>query len=322
MQTVWTDGETARRAEHGGADGRIGEHSAGAASHGRPRRRAVAAVCCALALTMTPILSACGSNGDSLRDFLPHIDGQELSAAKGSCEDALLTAGRAATAADEAADAGDAKARTTAFANARNAWIAMAAACPDRFGEGTMRAALAAHASDAASVDAANDSSNTDGTDTDGTDRTAWNADLSPIGSVTEQAASVIALAQDRSAFGLEVIAARDGANADDTKDSEARRTVASLWAARAGTDPRLKVYQVTGLSDGSGKVKVGSVETNERAAVAMDAALEEIKGLTAEVLDGMDATARARAARVVVSDAVDAFAYGYPADEASVLGE
>lgn len=357
MQTVWTDA---------GTDRAVRTDDATLMGHGgdtrRRRRRGVAAACCALTLTMVASLSACGANGDSLRDFLPHIDGQELSAAKGSCEDALLAAGRAATAAgastgtsgagasvDSSSDANQSNAdasgtaqsdantsgadaasgesnanqssaSTTAPANGnadasetqtdartaeRDAWIAMAAACPDRFGEGAMRAALAGHAAGDAGIIAIDG-----GVDTN----------LAPVDGVTDQSASVIALAQDRAAFGFEVIAARDNANADDTRESEARRTVASLWAAHAGTDPRLKVYQVDGLSDGSGKATVGDAETNERAAIAMDAALEEIKGLTPAVLDGMGADARARAARVVVADVMDAFAHGYPADEQSTL--
>lgn len=264
---------------------------------------------------MVCALAGCAANGDSIRDSLPHIDGQELSAAAGSCEEALLDAGRAARTADMG---GPRMARLPLIAAERDAWLDAAAACPERFGEMTMRAALAGHTID---VEASMGSMDALTAVATGGESAPDAKAFAPVDGVSAEAAAVIALAEDRAGFGYEVIAARGERDDADVAASEHHRRVASLWAAKADKDPRLKVYQPSGLTDGSGTAKVGAVTTNERAAVAMDAALEEIKGLTADVLEGSGTEASGRLASVIAANAAEAFRQGYPAQEWTVLG-
>ena len=275
-----------------------------------PARAAAATLGLALLLTT----SGCGANGDSIRDVLPHIDGQELSAPRNSCEDALLHAGRAASNVDAS---GFRAAAMVALAHERDAWITVGARCPERFAEATMRAALADHAVGVvATVDglqALGDALGDDGP-------LSASADHSPVASTSSASAGVIALAEDRAGFGYEVIAARNGREPADVVASEDHRRVAALWAARANGDPRLKVYQVSGLSDGSGMVDVNGTAVPERAAIAMNTALEAISGLEDAGLDAEDADSRERLASVVASNAAAAFSAGFPAQKWVVL--
>lgn len=302
MQTQRTEGPFLHRDRGGRPD---------ASEPARPARAVAATLGLALLLTT----SGCGANGDSIRDMLPHIDGQELSAPKNSCEDALLHAGRAASDVDAS---GFRAAAMAALAHERDAWIAVGAQCPDRFGEAVMRAALADHA---VGVEASMGGLRALGTSLSDDGPLSSSADRSPVASASAASADVIALAEDRAGFGYEVIAARNGREPDDVLASESHRRVASLWTARANGDPRLKVYQTTGLSDGSGMAKVNGTVVPERAAIAMDAALEEINGLADAGLSADDAAARERLAVVVAANAAEAFAAGFPAQEWIVLG-
>lgn len=266
------------------------------------------------ACTLAVALSGCSA--------LPSVEHTASTVSADPCTTALL-------AAQESQDAssgtnGSAIGMVGRFFAARDAsrqWLVVATQCSPRFSEGVVKAAAAYHSATLLARKTGLDS-------------------LLPDFSVTTLDSSVntdtlraIAVAQDKAAYSLEVLAARQRpTNAAEEKLSLTHRDIAASVtqaalacsgsaAADTGsgsvggtdnascstTDPRKKVYAVENLLDDStdSATSTGFVDaatglsTTLRAAVEMDCALEELQavgetGVTATGDDGTDSSTNA----------------------------
>lgn len=170
--------------------------------------------------------------------------------------------------------------RYLAATEARDQWLVVAANCPQRFAEGSLRSAQ--HAlllkNLAATVHQATDTDDGSPLNTDGS---PVNTGTSTISGVDGSVLASMALAEDRAGFAIEVLAARGVEHASISSSDAYKATASRLMSAAAGaTDLRQKVYSVDLLLkeprttvDAANGLTASTVATIE-----MDCAREEIE--------------------------------------------
>ncbi|MBQ5505118.1 MAG: hypothetical protein IKS62_03055 [Aeriscardovia sp.] len=234
------------------------------------------------------------------------------------CEAALDAIVRE-TAAENAVDAP--AIRFLVYQDAANSWLSAAADCPGRYEQGIVESAYASYEAHAIATAAGISPSAVEtGADVDAVDKTSpdTSSDVvvasvpTPEGLGTA-ATSALALAQDKAAFSMEVLAARSNPiNEQDYALSLRARGNAAQLADGLTKDPRQKLYSVqTLLAHPDTLVDPSTgLRTPTNAAVEMELGLSEAQG-TSDL-----ATARQRlAAAAFVREAFyDAWTLGYPA--------
>jgi hypothetical protein len=170
--------------------------------------------------------------------------------------------------------------RFLAATTADSQWTEVAAACPQRFAQGTMRAAQAQHLAHVLAPSVGGTySESAAATHRGGLDgRTQLHADTNVL--------SVTVLAEDRAGFAAEVLAARGVSNATLTLSDDHKATASRLFslASAAGNikDPRQKVYSVKQLLANQDTIidAATGLRVPTMAAVEIDCAREEIAGV------------------------------------------
>lgn len=204
--------------------------------------------------------------------------------------------------------------------SARQHWLDVAANCTGRFAEGSMNSALASfrlsqiESSSAFQVSLA-----------------ALPSDAIASSGFTESKAAAIALSEDRTAFGMEVLAARNGGSANLLALSDNHKSLAQSLVALhpKASDPRERVYSVQNLLSHPQTITDPStgLEMTSSAQLEMDNARAIIEAVssTQQVTDNTRSAAQQRqalqiASQLAASRAFTAFALGYPAFNAAVL--
>ena len=271
----------------------------------RPVARAAgtaAARVAVLATTVALALSGCSA---------PSLDARvaELSRPDG-CERALARASRLTS---SSTGPGTLAMRYLAADGARSAWLDVAAACPARVDQASLRSAQAGWTAAGLADAVAMPTPSPDAVDFDPVGRLALPAD----------AVASMAVAEDRAGFAVEVLAARGVPDAtlamsDDHKAAGQRL----LSLSGESHDPRRKVYSVDALL-GDGTVRDGATGLSVPvvAAVEMDCARGYLDALRGGADDGGAVESSPRTLRLVAgtvaSRAWRAFRLGYPDTDA-----
>lgn len=212
--------------------------------------------------------------------------------------------------------------RTFSAIDASEKWLSVAANCSQRFSEGAIKAAAAYQEARVLAAE------------------TGLSAMLPTFGStdltgtaVPNVAVRAIALSQDKAAYSLEVIAARqDPTNATDKSLSLTHRDIAESVAQLArncttsGTsadsgdqcssqDPRKKVYSVKNLLKNSSDYldEATGLQTSLTAAIEMNCALEEFSAVEDADISDLTAKDRLTTAEFIARDVASAYEQGYP---------
>ncbi|MBQ5557702.1 MAG: hypothetical protein IIT36_03840 [Aeriscardovia sp.] len=211
--------------------------------------------------------------------------------------------------------------RFLAYQDAANSWLAAAANCPGRYEQGIVESAYASYeAHEIAPAAGISPSAVETGADVDAVDKSSPNtssdvvvASVSTPQGLGTAATSALALAQDKAAFSMEVLAARSNpTNEQEYALSLRARGNAAQLANGLTKDPRQKLYSVqTLLAHPDTLVDPSTgLRTPTNAAVEMELGLSEAHGTS----DLATAQQRLAAAAFTREAFYDAWVLGYPA--------
>lgn len=217
--------------------------------------------------------------------------------------------------------------RKIAAQRAQQRWLGVAEYCSGRFAEGTMSSALAGYRHYLLANQQDDSASPHSSLAEDGLNE----SELSDLGfdpsSISSAESSAIALAEDRSGFALEILAARNGNDAGLLALSDNQKAVAQTFVSvhPNASDPRQKVYSVTNLLSHPQTIAdpANGLTAPTAASVLMNCARAEIAAMTA----ARNASARPSSERLtrLVAELATLRAYqalklGYPAFESALF--
>ncbi|PJM73457.1 hypothetical protein CS006_05330 [Bifidobacterium primatium] len=178
--------------------------------------------------------------------------------------------------------------RLLSAAAAQHDWRNVAADCPQRFAEGTVRSAMATHAATTlASQLHIKDVSKV-------MDSPAAQVASGTTLSIDTDAAATLSLAEDRAGFGYEILAARNNADATLYQLSNQRKTNAQILATavKHEKDPRQKIYSIKSVVNNpatSTDPDTGLTAATS-AVIEMNCAVEQLNAMAAvDAADGDD---------------------------------
>ncbi|NEG96665.1 hypothetical protein GFD17_07860 [Bifidobacterium sp. SMB2] len=178
--------------------------------------------------------------------------------------------------------------RLLAASAAQHDWRNVAADCQQRFAEGTVRSALAAHtATSLASKLHIKDISKV-------TDSPAAQVSSGTTLSIDANAAATLSLAEDRAGFGYEILAARNDADATLYQLSNQRKTNAQILATavKHEKDPRQKIYSIKSVvnNPATSTDPDTGLTAATTAVIEMNCAVEQLNAMAAvDAADGDD---------------------------------
>ena len=243
---------------------------------------------------------------------MPRLAGRaEAERTMSSCESAYVAA-QSHTAVVGGADGEPMMVRYMAARELPFDWLDVAAQCTERFGEGAYRSAQAKTITTRLAAKLRQEAPEVQPARLDG---------VSTL-KVEPQALLDMAVAEDRAGFAVEVLAARDVADAD-LATSDNHKTTAQQLVSLSGIepnsddDPRQKVYAVDALLGESGTVEdsVSGMTLPAVAVIEMDCARAE-----ANAYAGTDVDSAAMLANLVARHAYQAFQLGYPVTDDTIF--
>ncbi|MFT8530965.1 MAG: hypothetical protein ABF780_06420 [Bifidobacterium aquikefiri] len=177
--------------------------------------------------------------------------------------------------------------RRYAAQHAQDEWLDVAEYCSGRFAEGSLSSALAAYRYYQLSQQREDSTAPHSALAQDGLNE----SELSSLGfdssTITETQSSAIALAEDRSAFALEILAAKNDNDSTLLALSDNQKAVAQTFVSvnPKADDPREKVYSITNLLTHTQTIDDASTGllAPTASAVLMNCARAEIAALTAK---------------------------------------
>ncbi|MCI1218986.1 MAG: hypothetical protein LKF99_00355 [Bifidobacterium sp.] len=211
--------------------------------------------------------------------------------------------------------------RLFAAAAASRHWIDAAATCPQRFDEGTIRAAQAMQLASALASSV-------------GTSYITWDPPRGGLDAVTSlnadiRALQAVVIAEDRAGFAVEFLAARASPHATLAISDDHKATASRLFSlARASsdtlTDPRRKIYSLDRLlANPSSMIDESTgLEVPTMAAVEISCAREEIAAADSAEFARTPATRSSLRilSQLAASRAARALIFGYPSFDAALF--